>query len=99
MRNYESIIIFSPSAEENLIDRELEEIDGLIKEHGGEVLSKDKWGKRKLTYPIKKNDIGYYVLINFSSEPKGIEALDLKYKFDQNILRYNIIKREEHGRI
>ncbi len=97
MRNYESIIIFNPTIEEDRIEEELQEIEKIINQHKGEIISVDKWGKKQLAYNIGKNDTGYYVLLNLKLEPKVLSELETKYKLDQNILRYNIVRKEEDG--
>jgi len=97
MRSYENILIFDSTIEEDAVERELKEIENTIKQTSGEVLSIDKWGKKKLAYPIKKKDTGYYVLLNLKLERKTLGDLELKYKLNQNILRYSIIRKEENA--
>lgn len=97
MRVYENIIIFTPSLEEDAIEKELKEIEDIVKHHKGEIISIDRWGKKKLAYPIKRNDTGYYVLMNLKLNTKLLSELELKYRLDQNILRYNIIGKEKYG--
>jgi len=95
MRSYENILIFDPTIEEDAVEKELKEIENTIKQTSGEVLSIDKWGKKKLAYPIKKKDTGYYVLLNLKLEHKTLGDIELGYKLNQNILRYSIIRKEE----
>ena len=95
MRSYENILIFNPTIEEDAVEEELKEIENTIKQTSGEVLSIDKWGKKKLAYPIKKKDTGYYVLLNLKLEHKTLGDIELGYKLNQNILRYSIIRKEE----
>ena len=97
MRSYENILIFDSTIEEDVVEKELKEIENTIKQTSGEVLSIDKWGKKKLAYPIKKKDTGYYVLLNLKLERKTLGDLELKYKLNQNILRYSIIRKEENA--
>lgn len=99
MRSYENIIIFDPAIEEDGIKSELKEIENIIKQSKGEILSIDNWGKKKLAYPIKKKDAGYYVLLNIKIEPKAVGDMELKYKLNQNILRYSIIGKEEDAKV
>lgn len=99
MRSYENILILDPTIEEDAIEKELKEIENLIKKGGGEIISIDKWGKKKLAYPIKKNDTGYYFLLNLKLTPKAVGDIELKYKLNQNILRYSIIGKEEDAKL
>ncbi|MCD5384121.1 30S ribosomal protein S6 [candidate division WOR-3 bacterium] len=99
MRSYENIVIFAPTLEEDIIEKELKKIEAMVQEHKGEVGSIDRWGKKKLAYPIKKSETGYYVLLNLELEPETVKMLDTEYKLNQNILRHSIITKEEYARV
>ena len=51
-------------------------------------------GKRDLAYLIKNKKRGNFVQINFSSFPKYISKLANSLKFDRNVLRFLILKKE-----
>lgn len=54
-------------------------------------------GKKKLAYPIKKTRNGYYVVVNFTMDPKNVHAFDAKIRsLDSSIIRYLIVNLEEH---
>jgi len=51
-------------------------------------------GKRKLAYEIDDKNEGYYVLVNFSSEPSFPAELERVYKITEGILKYIIIAKD-----
>ena len=55
----------------------------------------DRWGKRHLAYPVKKQADGYYVLINFEGEPDVIKEIDRVIKIHDTILKHLIVKIDE----
>ena len=55
----------------------------------------DEWGKRRLAYEIDDETEGYYVQIDFTSEPEFPAELDRVYKITSGILRTLIIKKEQ----
>ena len=61
--NYETIMIVNSNLEEAAIKDTVAKISALISENGT-VVSTEEWGKRKLAYPIAKQNEGYYVLVN-----------------------------------
>lgn len=63
-------------------------------ESSGQLESIDEWGKRKLAYPIKDHSEGYYVLMNFSSEPNFPHELERIYKITDGIIKDIIIKKD-----
>ena len=65
MNKYEVLYILDCKVEAAQKDALIEKYSALVKEYGGEVESVDKWGDRKLAYPIDYKSEGYYVLNDF----------------------------------
>jgi small subunit ribosomal protein S6 len=95
MRNYEILYIVKPDLEEEQVTAVMERFNDLITNNGGEVVSTDKWGKRRLAYEIKDYREGIYVLVNFKGEPATSQELDRVMKIADEILRFMIIRKEE----
>jgi small subunit ribosomal protein S6 len=92
VKNYELMLIFDPSLEENVITEELSKITSLIEKEKGEILNKDIWGLKKLAYPIKRQDNGFYAVLYFNSEAGVLSELDRLNKINDKILRHLIVK-------
>ena len=90
--NYETIMIVNSNLEEAAIKDTISKISALISEHGT-VESTEEWGKKKLAYPIKKQSEGYYVLINFSSNPEFIDELDRVYNITDEVIKHIVVKK------
>ena len=48
----------------------------------------ENMGLKQLAYPIQKKNNGFYVLIEFKSEPSFIKTLEVEYKRDERIIRF-----------
>jgi len=94
MRKYEAMVIFYPNFEEEKRVALLERFKGII-ETGGTITTQDEWGMRKLAYLIDDLAEGYYVLINFESNPEVVKEFDRIAKISEGIMRHMIIKEEE----
>ncbi len=94
MNSYETLFILNPNCTEEEIDAEVAKVTDIISA-AGEVKATDKWGKRKLAYDINKNSEGYFVLVQFESEPKVLDELNHIYRITENILRGIYVKVEE----
>ena len=92
--SYETVFILSITLGEDGITAMVQKFKDLIESNGGTIDSVDEWGKRRLAYPIKKQDDGYYTLINFKSAPEFTAELDRIYKITDGVLRSLIIKKE-----
>jgi len=89
---YEAMYIIIPELEEAAVDTEIETILADIRDKGGEIISTQKIGRKPLAYNIKKRDEGFYFLAYFKIDGKKLDPVKEKYKLDQNILRYMVIK-------
>ena len=92
MHKYELIFILQADLDEAALDAAVENIETLIKNNQGEIAKTDRWGKRKLAYPIRKMNEGYYVLVEFDYEPEAVAALKRTMGFNEQILRYSVIR-------
>jgi small subunit ribosomal protein S6 len=93
MRNYETIFILKPSLEEENRNAVIAKFKGII-EDGGEVVSVDEWGMRKLAYEIQKLKDGYYVLITFKSDSDVVDELERNYKISDDVMRFIVINKD-----
>ena len=93
MNKYETIIIIDPKLDDEACAAVTSRFTDMIAKEG-EVTSTEVWGRRKLAYPIQKNNEGYYVLINFSSNPEFIDELNRVYNITDEIIKHIIVKQE-----
>ena len=91
---YELLLIVSPALGDEELEARLEKVGNMITEKGGTVESVNKWGKRKLAYPIKHCTDGNYVLVNFSFDPILCRQLEASLRISEDILRHLLINIE-----
>lgn len=92
LNKYETDIVVDATLTDEEIEVVVEKFKALIAANGT-VDSVDVWGKRKLAYPIDYKTEGYYVLINFTSEPEFIKELDRNYNITDGILRTLTVRK------
>ena len=92
MNQYETIIIINPNLDETTTKATIEKFTNMINENG-KVESTEEWGKKRLAYPISKQNEGYYVLINFSSNPEFIDELERVYNITDDVIKHIIVKK------
>ena len=90
--NYETIMIINSNLEEATIRATVEKFESLINANG-KVESTEEWGKKKLAYPIEKQAEGYYVLVNFTSNPEFIDELDRVYNITDEVIKHIVVKK------
>ena len=94
MNSYETMFIVNPNLTEEENDAEIAKVQAVIEE-AGEVVSVDKWGKKKLAYEIRKFEDGYFNIIDFKADPKVLVELDHIFRITENILRGIYVRKED----
>jgi small subunit ribosomal protein S6 len=94
-QQYETIFIVNASLDDPQIEVIIAKVQEQITRYGGEIVSTDRWGRKRLTYPIKKKNNGFYTLIEFQGPGTAIQQLEKFYKLDENIIRYLSIKLDK----
>ena len=65
MRRYETLFIVTPDSSEEDLKAVAAKIQGVVTGMNGIVASYDEQGKKKLAYSVKKQNKGYYVLMDY----------------------------------
>lgn len=93
-KNYELAYLLPVSIPEGEVLTHVGNLTSLIEENKGVISRVEKPGKRRLAYPIKKEQNAYFGYTTFSMKPEFIISLDKKIK-GQETLRYFIIEEEQ----
>ena len=94
MKNYEIMFILSTqlTAEEKQAKVKFVE-ETLAKSEAAEIKT-EVWGERKLAYPIKKKENGYYVLTTFQIDGIKLAEVEARLNIEESILKYMIVKND-----
>ncbi|MGF6907028.1 30S ribosomal protein S6 [Fusobacterium sp. PH5-44] len=94
MKNYEIMYIINPTVLEEGREALIEKVNDYLKAAGANVLKVEKWGERKLAYPIEKKKTGFYVLTYFEIEGTELTQVEGKLNINEEIMRYIIVKKD-----
>ncbi|MGX9985917.1 30S ribosomal protein S6 [Chryseobacterium sp. POL2] len=97
MNNYETVFILTPVLSDAQVEEAVKKFEDLLKEKGCEIVAKEKWGLKKLAYPIQLKKNGFYTLIEFKGEGDVVADLELAFKRDERIIRYLTTKLDKHA--
>ncbi|MBM9519038.1 30S ribosomal protein S6 [Desulforhopalus vacuolatus] len=92
MRRYETVFIIRPNAGEEEINRIVNYVAEIIKADGGTIIETNRWGLKKLAYPIKKEIMGYYILCDFASVPASVAEIERRYRIDDAVIKFMTLK-------
>ncbi len=97
LNRYEAVFIMTPVLSEDQMKEAVNKFKGLIEtSENASFIFEEKWGLRKLAYPIQKKSTGFYHLIEFEAEGSFIYELELALKRDERILRFLTVKMNKH---
>ena len=93
MHNYELVIIIHPDLDDEAIEQSLDRIKDWITDGDGNVDKIDKWGKRRLSYQIQKQNEGIYYLLDVSMLPTSIAELERNLTILEPVMRHMIVAK------
>ncbi len=93
MRHYEVVFLVHPDQSDQvpgMIDR----YKALIERGNGKVHRLEDWGRRQLTFPVKKIHKAHFVLMNIEVTRDTLDELTSAFRFNDAVLRNLVIVRK-----
>lgn len=87
-RLYESTFIINAALEDNDVDAVVNKVTSYIENQGGEIKTVEKWGRRRLAYPINKKYNGFYIHIEFEALPNAVPVIERFFVLEDTVLRH-----------
>ena len=87
------MLILPPDAEDPAVGAVVDRIGKIVSDEGGETGKVDKWGRRRLAFEIAHHNEGFYVVVEFTADPKVVAELDRTLQLADEVLRFKIVVR------
>ncbi len=97
VKQYETVFIMTPVLSEEQMKEAVNKYRDLLKGFGAEVVHEEKWGLKKLAYPIQKKSTGFYHLFEYKVEGSQIKDLEIVMKRDEKMLRFLTVALDKHA--
>jgi small subunit ribosomal protein S6 len=92
MRQYEMMVILDPEIEERTVAPSLDKYLSVVTTAGGSVDKVEIWGRRRLSFDIKKKSEGIYAVVDFTATPDTAKELDRQLRLNEAVLRTKILR-------
>ncbi len=92
MTKYEMLYILDASLSDEAKDGIIKKIEDLVTTNGGVIEKTDRWGLKKLQYPINYKSEGFYVLTTFEAEKSLVVEIKRIVGITDGIIRRLITK-------
>ncbi len=93
MNSYELLYIIDNEISDEAKEAVIAKISAVITDNGGTIDGVDKWGTRKLAYPINYKSEGYYVLVNFAAQATLPAELERVMRITDSVIRFLVVKK------
>jgi len=95
VRDYELMVVMSPDLDEAGIEATTERVGSQISSRGGEVVDVQKWGRRRLAYPIAKHRDGFYTVTKLKIDPEATVPLERSLILNESVIRHLLVRLDE----
>lgn len=89
---YEFAYVVDGVLSEEKIKDVVRRVGEFVKENGCEIIAVDELGVKRLAYPIKKRNNGYYVFMYINGPGSFIARLERAVEINDQILRFVTLK-------
>jgi small subunit ribosomal protein S6 len=91
LNKYEIAVLYHPDLEVDLSKAE-DRVTKIIADNGGKVVGTDNWGKRKLAYPIARNEHAVYVFYTVEMPGAGVQKVESTLNITNEVIRFLITR-------
>jgi small subunit ribosomal protein S6 len=97
-RTYEILFIADPGLGEPEVDALTAQVQGFVEQAGGKLQKLEKWGKKRLAYPVRRHHEGSYVLLAVEGGGGLIKEVERRLKVTDGIIRFLTVRVDEELR-
>lgn len=94
MNKYETVFIINNEIADNQKRQVISKVEECISTNG-RITNVNNLGTKKLAYEIKKQQVGYFYLIEFNAKPSLICELERLLRSTEDILKSIVVKKED----
>lgn len=92
MNNYELTVILSVVLSDDEKKKILSKIEKQVEKSNGKIEKNESWGKKKFSYPIRKQQEGDYTFMSLTMTPLEADVLNKSLRLDDKILRHLLVR-------
>ncbi|MBQ0099281.1 MAG: 30S ribosomal protein S6 [Firmicutes bacterium] len=93
MTKYEMLYILDATLTDEAKEEIIKKFEDLVTSNGGSIEKTDRWGVKKLQYPINYKSEGFYVLMDFEAEKSLVVEIKRVVGITDGVIRRLITKR------
>jgi small subunit ribosomal protein S6 len=91
LNEYEIAVLYHPDLEIDL-EKASAKVEKIIAGDSGKITKADNWGKRKLAYPIKKQEFAVYVIYSVQLPAEALTKIEKTLNITDEVIRFLITR-------
>jgi small subunit ribosomal protein S6 len=91
----ESVVIARQDISAQQVEALTEQLTGVITEGGGRLGKSEYWGLRNLSYRIKKNRKGHYLMLNIEAPAATLHEMERQLRINEDVIRFMTVRTEK----
>src|SRR5947209_12917129 len=95
LREYETIFLLRPDLAEDLVDKIVERLRGIVHRDGGKVIKVENWGKKKVAYEVRRNLRAVYLRFLYLGTTKMVAEFERNLRMTDDVMKYQSVKIAE----
>ena len=92
---YETVLIARNDVTQQQVEAVADGIATQLEADGGSVQKREYWGLRSLSYRIKRNRKGHYMLLGLNAPPASVKEIERQLGLNEDVLRFMTIRVDE----
>jgi small subunit ribosomal protein S6 len=92
---YENVFIARQDVTTAQVEALTELFAGIVTAQGGNVTKKEYWGLKSLSYRVRKNRKGHYVLMNIDAPATAVIEMERNMRIHEDVLRQLTVRVDE----
>src|SRR3954449_2930787 len=88
LREYETIFLVRPDLAEDLVDKIVERMRGIVHRDGGKVIKVENWGKKKTSYEVKKSFRAICSGLLYLGGTKSVAEFERNLRMTDDVMKY-----------
>jgi small subunit ribosomal protein S6 len=91
VNQYEIAVLYDPGLEIDL-EKATSRVEKIFTDNGAKIVNTDNWGKRKLAYPIKKQETAIYVFYTVEMPGEAVKKIETTLNITDEVIRFLITR-------
>jgi small subunit ribosomal protein S6 len=94
-RVYETLFIAPPHLGEDDVEKLIGDVKDTFASRGAEIERIERWGRRRLAYPVRAHDEGWYVLLQVKGPGDAVQEVERRMRINDNVIKYLTVRLDD----